>query len=56
MHYFVCVLSSFATILKRKREVVAMLLLFDVGLLLSMVCGSSQGAFGWSAVCDCGIC
>ena len=39
------VLSSFAIILTKKRELVAL-------LLLALGC---QSARGWSAVCDCGI-
>ena len=45
------VLSGFAIILTRKRELVALLLLsyckFPVAL--------PRGAVSWSAVCDCGI-
>ena len=49
-----CVLSSFATMLKRKRELVALLLL-SYGCLVS-VCSVAlpHGAVGWSAVCNCG--
>ena len=51
-----CVLSSFAIILKRKRELVA--LLFIV-LRMSCYCECyvtlPHGTVGWSAVCDCGI-
>ena len=53
-----CVLSSFANILKRKRELVALLLLLTV-LRMSCYCKCSvtlpHGAVGWSAVYDCGI-
>ena len=57
MNYFVsCVQSSFAIILKRKRKLVAMLLLsyrcivtIDVTWLFLNV------AVSWSAVCGCGI-
>ena len=46
------VLSSFATILTRKRELVVL-------LLLSCYCkcpvALPHGAVDWSAVCDCGI-
>ena len=45
MHYLV--LSSFAIILTRKRELVALLCLPDVAL--------PHIAMGWSAVCYCGI-
>ena len=51
----ICVLSSFAIILKRKRELVA--LLFIV-LWMSCYCKypvTPHGTVGWSAVCDCGI-
>ena len=51
-----CVCSSFAIILKRKTEPVA--LLFIV-LRMSCYCNCSvalpHGALGWSAVCGCGI-
>ena len=51
-----CVLSSFAIILKRKRELVA--LLFIV-LRMSCYCKCSvtlpNGAMGLSVLCDCGI-
>ena len=51
-----CFLSSFAIILKRKREVVALLLL-SYGCLVYCKCSVTlpHGAMGWSAVCDCGI-
>ena len=45
-----CVLSSFTIILKRKRELVALLLLSDVCSVTL-----SHGAVGWSALCECGI-
>ena len=45
-----CALSSFATILKRKRELVALLSLFYSCHVTVNVRG-----VGWSAVCDCGI-
>ena len=48
------VLSSFAIILKRKRELVAFIV-----LRMSRYCKLSvtlpHGAVGWSAKCDCGI-
>ena len=47
-----CVLSSFAIILKRKGELVAL-------LLLSYCCKRCvtlpHGWVGWSGLCDCGI-
>ena len=46
-----CVLSMLAIILKRKRELVALLLL-SYGSLVTVL---PNGAVGWSAVCDCGI-
>ena len=46
-----CVLSSFAIILKRKRELIALLLL-SYGCLVTVLI---HGKMGWSAVCDCGI-
>ena len=48
------VLSSFAIILKRKRELVALLLL-SFGCLVNCKCyvALPHGAVGWSAVCDC---
>ena len=51
-----CVHSSFAIILKRKRELVCF-----VFIVLQMSCDCKcsvalpQDAVGWSAVCDCGI-
>ena len=50
-----CVLSSFAIILKRKRELVALLLLSYGCLVTVNVLSLHHGAVGWSAVCDCGI-
>ena len=52
-----CVLSSFAIILQRKKELVALLSFHRDVLLLLMFCGSSSRSrtVGWSAVCDCGI-
>ena len=45
--------SSFAIILTRKRELVALLLLsFGCLVIVNVLC---HGAVGWSAVCDCGI-
>ena len=46
----ICVLSSFTIMLKRKRELVALLLL-SYGCLVAL----PHDAVGWSAVCDCGI-
>ena len=51
-----CVLSSFAIILKRKRVLVAFAFIV---LQMSFYCKCSvtlpQGAMGWFMVCDCGI-
>ena len=56
-YVLLCVLSSFAIILKRKR-VRAGYFAFIV-LRMSCYCKCSvalpHGAMGWSAVCDCGI-
>ena len=50
------VLSSFAVILKRKRELVALLLL-SYGCLVTVKYSVTlpQSAVGWAAVCDCVI-
>ena len=48
-----CVISSFAIILKRKRLLVALLLLSNSCLVTVNVL--PNGAAGWSTVCDCGI-
>ena len=48
---FLCDLSSFAIILKRKSELVALLLL-SYGCLVTV---NVHGVMGLSAVCDCGI-
>ena len=52
------VLSSFAIILTRKRELAA-LLLSSFGCLATVNCkcpvALHHGVMGWSAVCDCGI-
>ena len=51
------VLSSFAIILTRKRELVA----FNYFIVFRMSCyckcsvALPRGAVGWSVVCDCGI-
>ena len=51
-----CVLSSFAIILKKKRGLVAFALIV---LRMSCYCKCSvtlpHGTVDWSAVCDCGI-
>ena len=49
-----CVHSSFASILKRKRKLVALLLL-QMYCLYTYSVAFPHGAVGWSAVCDCGI-
>ena len=51
------VLFSFAIVLKRKRKLVALLLLsyrciVTINVLWLLI---HNGAVGWSAVCDCGI-
>ena len=50
-----CDLSSFAIILERKRELVALLYCLTDILLLKCSVTLPHGAVGWSAVCDCGI-
>ena len=47
-----CVLTSFAIFLKRKKELVALILLSYECLVTVAL---PDGAVGWSAVCDCGI-
>ena len=47
-----CVHSSIVIVLKRKRKLVALLLL-SYRCIVTMAL--PQGAVGWSAVCDCGI-
>ena len=50
------VLSSFAIILTRKRELVDLLLLsFWMSCYCKYPVALPHGAVGWSAVCDCGI-
>ena len=46
-----CVNSSIAIISKRKRKLVALLLLSYYKCAVAV----PHGAVGWSAVCDCGI-
>ena len=48
---------SFAIILKKKRKLVALLLLFYRCIVTITVCPVAlpYGVVGWSAVCDCGI-
>ena len=53
-----CVNSSFAITLKRKRKLVALLLLsYRCIVTLYYKCSVAlpRGAMGWSAACDCGI-
>ena len=54
-----CVNSSFAIILKRKRWLVALLLFAIIVFQMYCYCKCSvalpRGAVGWSVVCDCGI-
>ena len=47
-----CVHSSLAIILKKKRKLVALLLLSYRCIVTINI---PYGAVGWSAVCDCGI-
>ena len=47
-----CFHSSFAIILKRKRKLVALLLL---SYRKKYYVAIPRGAVGWSALCDCGI-
>ena len=51
-----CMHSSFAIILKRKRKLVALLLL-SYRMRCNYKCSVAlpHGAVGWSAVCDCSI-
>ena len=50
-----CVLSSFTIILTRKRELVALLLFFQMSCYCKSFVALLHGVVGWSAVCDCGI-
>ena len=50
-----CVLSSFEIILRRKRKLIALLLLSYSCLVTVNVVTLPQGVVGWSALCDCGI-
>ena len=54
---FLCVHFSFAIILKRKRKLVALLLLSCRIMYCYYKCSVAlyHCAMGWSAVCDCGI-
>ena len=47
-----CVHSSFATILKRKKKLVALKVYCYYTCSMALL----HGAVGCSAVCDCGIC
>ena len=49
------VLSSFAIILERKRELFALLLLFYGCLVTVYALLLFLSAVGWTAVCDCGF-
>ena len=49
-----CVLSSFAIILKGKRELLVLLCFVFLASCYFML-ALCRGAKGWSAVCDCGI-
>ena len=50
-----CVYSSFAIILKRKRKLVALLLSFYRCIVTINILRLPHSAVGWSAVCDFGI-
>ena len=52
-----CVHSSFAIILKRKKKLVTLLLLSYRYMFCYYKCSVAlpHGAVGWSAVCDCGM-
>ena len=51
-----CVHSGFAIILKRKRKLVASLLLSYRSIVtINALWHFPHGAVDWSAVCDCGI-
>ena len=50
-----CVYSSFAIILKRKRKLVALLLLSYRCIVTICSVALPHGAVCWSAVYDCGI-
>ena len=51
-----CVHSSFAIILKRKRKLVALLSLsYCCIVTINVMWLFPCSAVGWSAVCDCGI-
>ena len=52
-----CVHFSFAIILKRKRNLVVLLLIISLQMYCYYKCSVAlpHGAMGWSAVCDCGI-
>ena len=50
-----CVLFSFAIILKRKRELIALLFLPNGCLVTINDVSLTHGAVGWSVLCDCGI-
>ena len=52
-----CVHSSFAIILKRKRKLVALILLSNRSMYCYYKCYVAllHGAMSWSAVCDCVI-
>ena len=50
------VYSSFAIILKRKRKLIALLLLsYRCLVTVNILVALSRGAMGWPAVCDCDI-
>ena len=49
------VLSSFAIILKRNRELVALLNVLRMSCYCKWYVAPPHGGVGWSAICDCGI-
>ena len=54
-YVLLCVLSSFAIILKRKRMLVALLLFsYSCIVTINVLLLFLTSAMGWYAVCDCG--
>ena len=49
----ICVQSSFAIIIKRKRKLVALLLFLQMYFYYKCSFALLHHAVGWSAVCDC---
>ena len=50
-----CVLSSFAIILKRKRACCFAFIVLRVSCYCKCSVNLPHGAVGWSVVCECGI-